>query len=110
LLVDNLSKNIDQQLQTYKENRAQYKQGHIFQEGLWQKSRHPNLLFELATWIGFATSGIFSAGDVAALVGPFALFLVMDKLTVPITEKYMRKTRGDKYKSFIQSTNKYWPL
>jgi len=30
----------------------------IYHEGLWKKSRHPNLFFELVCWVGFAFSGL----------------------------------------------------
>lgn len=30
----------------------------IFREGLWTKSRHPNLFYEFIAWIGFAVVGL----------------------------------------------------
>ena len=87
-----------------------YEEGHIFQEGLFKRSRHPNLFFELATWVGFAISGIFYYYNLLAFVGPIALFFVMDKLTVPITEAYMLRSRGQKYLDYKERTNKYWPF
>jgi steroid 5-alpha reductase family enzyme len=77
---------------------------------LWAKSRHPNLFFELLTWFAFGLSGIKGVWDVGAFIGPIALYHVMDKLTVPLTESYLKKTRGDKYVSYIRTSNKYRPI
>jgi steroid 5-alpha reductase family enzyme len=87
-----------------------YKQGHIFNEGLWKTSRHPNLFFELLTWFSFGLSGIRGVWDISAFIGPFVLFMVMDKLTIPITEQYLKRTRAEKYVEYIKQTNKFWPL
>lgn len=62
------------------------------------------------TWISFAVSGIFGFNNILALVGPFALHIVMAKLTVPISEKYMKKSRGDKYLEYLKNTNKFRPF
>ena len=45
-----------------------------------------------------------------AFVGPLALFYVMNNLTVPLTEAYLKKSRGDKYIELLKRSNKFWPL
>ena len=83
----------------------------IFRGGLWEYSRHPNLFFELMVWIGFGFAGI-SNGEwesLLAFVAPLLLFLIMNYLTVPITEKYIKDTRPE-FDDYCSKTNKYIPF
>jgi steroid 5-alpha reductase family enzyme len=57
-------------------------------------SRHPNLFFELLVWVGFAIGGLTDYISVIGFIGPILLWLVMDKLTLPLTEKHMKDSRG----------------
>ena len=65
-----------------------------FKGGLWRKSRHPNLFFDLTTWIGFFIAGLndFSFSWIG-IIGPIMLFISMQFLTTPLTEKTMAYTR-----------------
>lgn len=45
------------------------KPNNTFRGGLWKKSRHPNLFFELVTWIGFTIVGL---NDWSKLISIFA--------------------------------------
>lgn len=66
----------------------------IFHEGLWRKSRHPNLFFELVAWIGFALMGLNDYTiSFLAFLGPICLWAIMYYLTIPISEKSMAKSR-----------------
>ena len=99
----------DQQLWNYK-NRIDKPRGTIFQEGLWKKSRHPNLFFELMVWFGFAITGINDNGiEVLGFLGPTVLWAIMNFLTIPISEKHMYDTRPD-YPDFVRRTNKFLPV
>mmetsp|Transcript_55987 Transcript_55987/g.64245 ORF Transcript_55987/g.64245 Transcript_55987/m.64245 type:complete len:266 (+) Transcript_55987:68-865(+) len=99
----------DQQLWNYK-NRKDKPKGAIFQEGLWKKSRHPNLFFELMVWFGFAVTGINDNGiEALGFIGPIVLWAVMNFLTIPISEKHMYDTRPD-YPDFVKNTNKFIPF
>jgi len=80
----------------------------IFHEGLWKKSRHPNLFFELLVWIGFAISGV-TEWEISwiAFLGPIFLWAVMWWVTIPITEEYMAKSRSN-WPKWLKKSNKLW--
>lgn len=80
------------------------------ERGLWKKSRHPNLFFDLVTWTSLAFAAIRQPSDAVALIGPVSLYLVMDKLTTPITERLMKKKRGDAFVEYQKRTNKFFPF
>ncbi len=113
----------DQQLEDYKARKKAEKKlkdsmntnmprgpPEIFAEGLWKKSRHPNLFFELMVWTGFAVGGLNDYISIIGFLGPVLLFLVMDCLTLPLTEKHMKDSRGLAYTDFCKKTNKYIPI
>ena len=96
----------DLQLQKYKDSGVR---GGIFQEGLWKKSRHPNLFFELCVWFGITLTGINSPNHLVAFIGPIFLWAIMNFLTIPVTEEYMKKTRSQ-WPEYEESTNKFLPF
>lgn len=101
----------DNQLQSFKEKRKMRKTEEIIlKTGLWKNCRHPNLFFELVTWIGFAAFGVSNWPSFVAFSGPVFLYLIIDRLTVPLTTKTMRATRGQEYQEHIKNTNTYWPF
>lgn len=79
--------------------------------GLWSKSRHPNLFFELVCWFGFGISGLSSdiGFSFLSLLGPILLWAIMNYLTVPITEKCMALKRPY-WKDYVAVTNKFLPF
>lgn len=62
------------------------------------------------TWTTIAISSIKSKNDALALISPLVLYYVMARLTVPITEKLMKKKRGDKFTEYCSKTNKFLPI
>ena len=101
----------DSQLERYKvEKKANPdKNKGLFREGLWSKSRHPNLFFDWLTWVGFALMGFNQLGAWPVWLGPLSLYWVMNGLTIPITEKCMQQGRPN-WQSDIKGTNAFWPL
>lgn len=81
----------------------------VCESGLWKYSRHPNLFFEFCIWLGFALAGIRQTENLLALISPASLFIVVNFLSVPITEKYMSKSRPY-WQDYVNRTNKYFPL
>jgi steroid 5-alpha reductase family enzyme len=98
----------DKQLEDFKKKKIK---GGLLETGLWTYSRHPNLFFELVTWIGFGLTGINdNAIELLGFLGPFLLWVVMNFLTIPVTEKHMATTRPQIFKEFCKRTNKFWPF
>ncbi|CAD8047701.1 unnamed protein product [Paramecium sonneborni] len=79
----------------------------VMETGLWKKSRHPNLFFDLIAWTCFALSGIYNAISVCSLFGPLILFCAMVFVTIPITEAHMKQKRGEAFDQYVQRTNKF---
>ena len=81
----------------------------IFRQGLWKKSWHPNLFFELMIWSGFSLAGFWGLSSIGTFATPIMLFLLVDWVTVPITERVMSKRwDSDEWKRYISETNKYF--
>lgn len=100
----------DNQLQNFKNMNTDPQA--TFRGGLFKKSRHPNLFFELVFWSGIAIYSLNPANLLFSLptfLGPVSLYFVMTKLTIPITESHMRKKRTD-YNKVLESTNKFLPF
>jgi len=98
----------DSQLQQFKDSNQ--KQGEICKIGWWRKSRHPNLFFELVFWFAMASMGVADElHTFSGFVGPIILFLIMDRLTIPLTEKHMMKSKPE-FPAYKSKTNKYWPF
>lgn len=82
----------------------------IFHYGLWNKSRHPNLFFELVTWVGFAVMGLNQLPvGIIGFLGPICLWAIMRYLTVPLTEAHMARTRAN-WGEFLKKTNMFLPV
>jgi len=81
-------------------------------EGLWARTRHPNLWYELEFWFGFAIMGV-GDGDswvrIFPFLGPFFLWCVMYFLTIPLTEKTMKPNRLDYWDEYCQRYNMLMP-
>lgn len=80
-----------------------------FRGGLWAKSRHPNLFFEVAVWVGFALAGVDGLVSLIGFMGPLTLWAIMRFLTVPITERAMAETRPD-WSHTLEETNMFLPF
>ena len=81
-------------------------------EGLWARTRHPNLWYELEFWIGFAIIGIGDGNSwirIFPFIGPICLWAVMYFLTIPLTEKTMKPNRADYWDEYCKKYNMLLP-
>lgn len=106
-----LAHKADSQLNEYKESHKHEdkKPKGLFRGGLWAKSRHPNLFFDVVTWTGFALMACNSLNALPAFLGPISLFNIMYFITIPITESHMRKSRPN-WHEMIEGTNVMLPF
>lgn len=96
----------DQQLRKFvKKNKGQ-----VCNVGLWHYSRHPNYFFEWLVWVGFAVSALSASYGWLAIISPLTLYLIMTKLTGPITEKGSVASKGQAYEQYQQTTSMFFPL
>lgn len=80
--------------------------GKVCRDGLWNWSRHPNYFFEWVHWFAYIALGIGSAGFAFTLVGPFAMYIFLMKLTgIPHVERESLAKRGDDYREYQQTTS-----
>jgi len=100
----------DQQLQNFKNTNTNPQA--TFREGLFKKSRHPNLFFDLVFWTGISIYSLNPSNlffTLPAFLGPLSLYFIMARLTIPLTEKHMKKKRPD-YEKTLKETNKFLPF
>lgn len=78
----------------------------VYQGGLWNYSRHPNLFFEVCLWLGFSIQAMNSFWGLWGLVSALAAFVTTYFLTIPVTERVSLKKRGVEYENYIKTTAK----
>lgn len=98
----------DKQLETYikhKKETGDTSKG-LCDIGFWEKSRHPNLFFEVMTWVSFAIMSVDNVNKLYAFIGPASIFGITYFITIPITERIMKKKRKN-WDELIEGTNKF---
>lgn len=95
----------DMQLQTFKKNNT----GKVCNLGFWNYSRHPNYFFDWITWCGFACFALQSSYGWIGLISPLLLFLLMTKVTGPMTEQGSIDSRGELYLQYQRTTSMFFP-
>ena len=95
----------DLQLQRFKKTHP----GQVCNQKLWRFSRHPNCFFEWLIWCSFIFFAVSSPYGVLSLISPFALYLIMVCITIPITERESVKSRGQTYIEYQSRTPKFFP-
>lgn len=81
----------------------------VCEDGFWKYSRHPNLFFEFGIWIGFAIAAIKKTEFLLGMISPLTLFIIVNFLSLPITEKHMAKSRPY-WEDYCSRTNRYFPF
>ena len=84
--------------------------GRTCQVGLWRHSRHPNYFCEWLMWIAFALFALTSPLGAAAILCPIVMLYLLLRVTgVPLAEAQARRSRGDDYRRYQQTTNAFFP-
>ncbi|KTD20230.1 DUF1295 domain-containing protein [Legionella israelensis] len=90
----------DYQLQRFKNSNT----GKVCKQGLWRYSRHPNYFFEWLTWCAFTLFSLSHPFGWITVVSPLTLYLIMTKITGPMTEKGSIESKGETYVEYQKKT------
>lgn len=78
--------------------------------GLWKYTRHPNYFFEWLIWCGISISAMTSPYGYFGLLSPILMYLTLNYLTgVPAAEDQSLKSKGDLYREYQRTTNRFFP-
>jgi steroid 5-alpha reductase family enzyme len=95
----------DRQLAAFRADPATA--GTVCQRGLWRYSRHPNYFFEWLHWWAYVAIGHAAP---ATWIGPLAMWLFLMRVTgIPYTERQALAGRGDGYRRYQRTTNRFFP-
>lgn len=102
----------DRQLARFRSDPAH--RGEVCDAGLWGMTRHPNYFFEWLGWLAYPAIAIDWAGahpfGFGALAAPVLMYaLLAHGSGIPPTEAHMLQSRGEKYRSYQQRVNAFWP-
>lgn len=98
----------DQQLERFRRNTDN--KGKVCNTGLWRYSRHPNYFFEWLHWFAYVAMAATQPYGLLTLLGPVLMYLFLTRITgIPYTEKRALVSRGDAYRRYQQSTNRFFP-
>lgn len=78
-------------------------------QGLWSLSRHPNYFFEWLCWLGFGLFALNHTYGFLGLISPLCLYLIMTKITGPMTEAGSLQSRGKAYENYQARTPMFFP-
>ena len=82
----------------------------ICMEGFWKYSRHPNYFFEWLVWMGISISAFGSPYGYIGILSPLLMFFTLNYFTgIPILEARSLEFKGDLYRQYIESTNRFFP-
>jgi hypothetical protein len=100
----------DEQLRRFKSDPAN--RGKVCDRGLWAWSRHPNYFFEWLGWLAYpllAMGGGWPWGWLA-LSGPALMYYLLVHVSgIPLLEKQMLLSRGDRYRAYQAATSAFFP-
>lgn len=84
-------------------------QGKVCNVGLWRYSRHPNYFFEWLVWVGFFCTAVTSSFGWLSIVSPLTIFVIVNYITGPITERGSVASRGQDYVKYQEVTSMFMP-
>ena len=98
----------DRQLERFKSDASN--RGRTCRVGFWQYSRHPNYFCEWLMWVAYALFATASPAGAIAVVCPLAMLYLLLRVTgVPLAEAQALRSRGDDYRRYQQTTNRFFP-
>jgi steroid 5-alpha reductase family enzyme len=103
IMLETLS---DRQLTQFKKQFP----GKVCNVKLWRYCRHPNYFFDWLSWCAFAMFGLFWPEGLISLISPLTLYLVMTRITAPLTERGSIQSRGDEYIQYQKITPLFFPF
>jgi steroid 5-alpha reductase family enzyme len=93
--------------------RAYQRQGHkgVCSAGLWAYTRHPNYFGDWLFWLAVSLIGCSWSNPITflGLLSPLMLFLVMTKITAPLTEALSLKKRPELYGEYCEKVPMFFP-
>ena len=85
-------------------------QGEVCQVGFWKYSRHPNYFFEWLHWWTYVLLALRAPLGWLTILAPVAMWFFLNRVTgIPHTEIQATKSRGEKYRTYQQTTNAFFP-
>jgi steroid 5-alpha reductase family enzyme len=100
----------DWQLSRFKADPAN--KGYVLDTGLWRYTRHPNYFGDFCAWWGIWLACAAAGWEYAAatVIGPLFLSFTLTKWSgVPLLEKNLHKTKGNKYAVYERKTSAFFP-
>jgi steroid 5-alpha reductase family enzyme len=92
----------DAQLRRFRRDPAN--QDRVADRGLWQRSRHPNYLGEIAFWWGLWLFGVAAApGWWWTVVGPLLMVVLFLGASIPMMDRRSLARRGPAYQAYLRS-------
>jgi len=100
----------DWQLARFKADPAN--KGYVLDTGLWRYTRHPNYFGDFCAWWGIWLTCASAGWEYAAatVIGPLFLSYTLTSWSgVPLLEKNLHKTKGNKYAVYERRTSAFFP-
>ncbi len=101
----------DWQLSRFKADPAN--KGYVLDKGLWRYTRHPNYFGDFCAWWGIWLACAAAGWEYAAatVIGPLFLSYTLTSWSgVPLLEKNLHKTKGNKYSVYERRTSAFFPM
>lgn len=101
----------DRQLDRFRRrDRDEGRAKEVCRAGLWRYSRHPNYFFEWVHWWAYVLFAVGWSWGWLAMFGPVVMLVFLLRITgIPMTEKRAIASRGDAYREYQRTTNKFFP-
>ena len=101
----------DWQLSRFKSNPDN--SGRVLDTGLWRYTRHPNYFGDFCAWWGIWLAAASAGWIIAAatVIGPIFLSFTLTRWSgVPLLEKGLHKSKGNKYAVYERKTSAFFPM